>query len=202
MFGLFKDKETGTASFEEQLKVLAKGGILLHPRVVPEALLYSFSRAEYEKDPYRLLLCVMGQEAEEQSQVGDSGFPSDRIWHFDTECIEDHGAYIAIAERLSLMAQGTFPLQQIEDYVDLDEPKAWLSFSLDGQVYKWDAVVNEDWVDPGILSKMAHLLESRKAGRRFTYVDLEGQDCLLGCSTPQEQEWLEAKTGLTFQWLN
>ncbi len=99
------------------------------------------------------------------------------------------------------MAQGLLPLQQIDDFVDIESGAAWLSFVLDGQLQKWIAKVNDDWVDPSILSRFAKLLESRATARCFTYVDLKGQDCLIGCVTKGERAWLSANTGLTFEWL-
>ena len=67
MLNFFKRKRVETVPFDEQLRVLAKCGINLSPNVAPEALLHSFSREDYEKTPYRLLLCVMGGEAEHES---------------------------------------------------------------------------------------------------------------------------------------
>ena len=157
--------------------MLAKAGIVLNPRVRPESLLLAFTREQFEGDPYRLLLCVMGEEGE------DAEYPSDQIWHFDTECIEGDWSYIRIATRMATLAGDALPLEQIGDSVDLEAGTAWLSFALDGQTYRWDVEVNDDWVDSSVLSRFAQLLEARKVGRRFTYVDLKGQDCLIGCAT-------------------
>ncbi|HEY2013292.1 MAG TPA: hypothetical protein VGH38_07305 [Bryobacteraceae bacterium] len=201
MFGLFKRKRRGSVPFQEQLRVLEKGGIALDSRVHPESLLLSHSREKFENDPYRLLLCVLGGEAEDETQAGEFGYPSNQIWHFDTECIEGHGAYRAIVSRMVTLAQGALPLEQIDDFVDVENGTAWLSFTMDGTAQKWLAKVDNDWVDPAILSRLARLLESRQAGRRFTYIDLQGQDCLIGCATPKQRAWLEESTGLKVEWL-
>ena len=42
---------------------------------------------------------------------------------------------------------------------------------------------------------------SRSATRRFTYVDLDGQDCLIGCATDDERARLERVTGSRVSWL-
>jgi hypothetical protein len=49
-----------------------------------------------------------------------------------------------------------------------------------------------------ILGRFAALLTQRTAGRRrFTYIDHGGgQDCIIGCSTPEQLEQLREKTGL------
>src|SRR5215831_3510102 len=104
----------------------------------------------------------MGDEAESPSQGGESGYLSDNIWHFDTECIESPGDYQRIASRMCTLAQGDLPLVDLADFVDVEDSTAWLSFSLDGKPEKWIAKVDDDWVDPEMLSRFARLLESRK----------------------------------------
>jgi len=182
---------------EEQIKVLEMCDIRLRPGITIDNLLYSFDREKYEKEPYVLLLTVMGGELEEEPFE----YISKDIWHFDTECIEDHGYYVAIAQRMSDLAGGSLPLEEITDYVDLEEGEAWLSFKLDGKKIKWIAAVEDDWVDPKIFSQFAELLIKRKTGKRFTYYDLGGQDCLIGCSAVKQLEKIKRETGLNFAWL-
>ncbi|MCB9535215.1 MAG: hypothetical protein H6704_03045 [Myxococcales bacterium] len=188
-------------SFEQQLATLASCGIRLAPGVPPEALLASFDREAMEDDPYVLLLTCMGAEEETVSAGGATAYMSNDIWHFDTECIEDHGDYSAIARRMSELAQGDLPLDGIADYVDIDAGQAHLSFELAGQRYRWDAKVEDDWVDPAILSKLASLLTRVGSSRRFTYIDLGGQGCLIGCATGEERKRLARETGLVVKWL-
>lgn len=52
-----------------------------------------------------------------------------------------------------------------------------------------------------ILSRLAQLLESWQAGRRFTYIGLKGQDCLIGCATPKQLDMQAKTTGLEVEWL-
>ncbi|HEY8602318.1 MAG TPA: hypothetical protein VIL85_28100 [Thermomicrobiales bacterium] len=187
------------------MAILERGGIRLRAEITVADLLHAFPREDYEAEPFIRLLTVIGGEMEE---LGDSatgrvyGSMSGNIWHLDTECIEDHGDYVIIAERLSELAQGDLPLEAIRDYVDVGEGLASVSFRLDGREYRWDAAVEDDWVDPTILSKFAELLATRDATRRFTYFDLGGQDCLIGCSTTAELATLQSGTGLLFTWLS
>jgi hypothetical protein len=185
-----------TVSLEEQLRALAECGISLSASVAPDLLARSVSRERYEKEPYILLLCAMGEEAETDSQAEHKSFLSDNIWHFDTECIEGHGAYVAIAKRMAVLAQGDLPLEGVQDCVDVEGGEASLSFVLDGQSYKWQAKIDDDWVDPQIISHLVALLASRETERRFTYIDLDGQDCLIGCATAEQQARLQNRTGL------
>jgi hypothetical protein len=184
-------------SVEEQLKILSGCGIRLQPDITIEHLLASFDRESYEAEPYVLLLTTIGGELE----VEPFKYASDDIWHFDTECIEDHGDYTKIAHRMRDLAGSALPLEDIDDYVDIEEDEAWLSFKLNGEDYKWAATVEDDWVDPNIISQFAELLAERNVGKRFTYFDLGGQDCLIGCSSPEQLERLKNETGLNFQWL-
>jgi hypothetical protein len=200
-----------SVSFEEQLSHLDRCGIRLLPEVTVTNLLAAAPRDVYEKDPYVRLLCTLGAELD----VEPFCYPSDDIWHFDTECIEDHNDYVRIAQRFVDLAGDALPLEDICDYVDIDAGEAWLSFELDGKAYKWTAAVENDWVDPMIISRFAKLLAERKAQnrflarfigarrdiKRFTYLDLKGQDCLFGCSTEKELTDLRSATGLDFMWL-
>jgi hypothetical protein len=45
------------------------------------------------------------------------------------ECIEDNGDYKRIVERMVEMAQGSLPLENIQDHVDLEKETAWFSFT-------------------------------------------------------------------------
>jgi hypothetical protein len=185
-------------SLEQQLEVLSECGIRLLPGVEIEHFLLSWKREEYEKTPYKLALVKLGGEIEKAPWGRRL---SNNIWHFDTECIEDKGDYAAIAERLTAMAGSDLPLTNIADHVDVQEESAWVEFDLDGQRIHWDAKVENDWIDATILSRFAELMAKRKAGRRFTYCDLKGQDCLIGCCSPQQLQMLRSKTGLNFTWL-
>src|SRR5437867_1103310 len=110
--------------FEKQLQTLADCGIRLVPAVTPDRLLVSFDPDDDEERPYVPLLCSMGSELD----VEPLKFASDDIWHFDTECIEDHNDYVRIAQRLSDLAGGDLPIDDVNDYVDIEEGEAWLSF--------------------------------------------------------------------------
>jgi hypothetical protein len=190
-------------SLGEQLEVLASCGVRLAVGVDPAALTISFEPALFEADPFRLALTVMGSEAEDERQAGPSGFPSDDIWHFDTECIENDGDYARIAARMATLANGGLPFESIRDRVDVEGGAAWLEFTLDGARHHWDAHVEDDWVDTKMLGRIAALQTRRSGGRRrFTYIDLGGQDCLIGCSTSEERTMLRERTGLKVDWLD
>lgn len=182
---------------EDLLAKLRSCGIAMLPGRTTVELLASFPREELEKEPM-LLVTQLGGEVE--AEPWGRRF-SDNLWHFDTECIEDHGAYVNIAEHMATIAGPALPLTEIRDYVDIEEGKAWLEFNLDGTVYHWDAEVDDDWVDASILSRFAELLRSREGRVRFTYLDLGGQHCILGAADAHQLECMRSATGLDFVWL-
>jgi hypothetical protein len=61
--------------------------------------------------------------------------------------------------------------------------------------------VDDDWVDPLVFCRFVDLLAERQADRRYTYLDLGGQDCLIGCCTDEQLKSLRKLTGLQFKWL-
>ena len=99
------------------------------------------------------------------------------------------------------LSGGELPLTDIQDEVDIEQNKAWLSFRLDGQEIRWEPKVNDDWIDAEILSDFAQLMKRRKTQKQLTYLDLKGQDCLIGCCTSEEFTQLKKVTGLNFVWL-
>jgi hypothetical protein len=99
------------------------------------------------------------------------------------------------------MAGGDLPLTDVQDFVDLEAETVWVAFSLDGAAHRWTCKVDDDWVDPSVLTRFADLLAKRNTGRRFTYLDLGGQDCILGCFTEAERSRLRRVTRLEWDWL-
>jgi hypothetical protein len=182
---------------EQQLETLASCGIHLKPEFSVETLLESFSREKYETSPYAGLVIRLGGELEREPWTP----LSNNVWHLDTECIEDSGDYGRIAERFRDLAQGELPIENIRDRVDHENGDAWVEFELDGETIHWGARVQDDWIDPGIITNFCGLLARQKRSRRYTFFDLKGQDCLIGCATEDELRKLRKGTGLRFTWL-
>lgn len=166
-----------TQTLEQKLHALAACGLSLRPKFTVDDLLSSWDRDDYEKPGYDMALVGLGMTQEEPPWEPHC----DNLWHFDTECIEDHGSYADIARRMSDMAGGSLPLTDIEDYVDLEEGKAWLTFQLNGVSTRIDCKVNDDWVDTDVLGVFARLLEKNDSDKLYLYYDLDGQDCIIGC---------------------
>jgi hypothetical protein len=182
---------------EEQLVTLAECGIQLRPEFGVETLLEFFPREKFETSRYAGVAITLGGESNREPYAPLSG----NIWHLDTECIEDQGDYTCIAERMKLLAQGELPIENIRDHMDSENGDAWLEFELNGETLHWGARVKGDWIDPEILSNFCALLAGQNGTRRFTYLDLKGQTCLIGCATEEELRKLRKQTGLKFSWL-
>jgi hypothetical protein len=181
----------------EQIRIVRECGLEPNPGINLTEAIAGFAESAYEDDPFRLLLVMMGSETEDKShrQICDS------LWHLDTECIEGPGDYVRVAERMTALTRGDLRLERINDHVDLENEEAWVSFSLDGKEMKWHANIDDDWIDAGILSLFAELLATRKTEKRYTYLDLGGQDCLIGCATPEQLAKINNATRLNFTWL-
>jgi hypothetical protein len=180
-------------TLDEQISVLARCGIAPKPGVSIEAL-----GIPHQPIPYELLLVVLGAHAE----TPPFSPHSDNIWHLDFECIEGPGSYVRVANRMETLAGGELELRNVEDFIDPHNGKASLSFTSDGENVSWPIKVKDDWLDGDVLSKFAQLLEAKQASKRFTYCSFEGQDCLIGCSTPEQLALLRKETGLKFKWLD
>jgi len=182
-------------SLEQQLENLGTCGIHLKTEFSVETLLKEFAREKFEERPYAgAVISIAG--------VAATGAPlSNNLFHLDTECIEDTGSYARIAERMRDLAQGDLPIENIRDHVDHANGDAWVAFELGGETIEWHARVKDDWIDPEILSNFCALLKAQNASRGYTYFDLKGQDCIIGCATEDELRGLRKMTGMNFTWL-
>lgn len=187
-------------AFEEQLQNLADCGIKLRSQFSPEVLFEEWKKEDFEKEPYEMLLVALGGDKETETWQWTP--LSNNIWHFDTECIEDFGDYAEIAVRMRDLAEEDLPLESIGDYIDIEEEIAWLEFGLDGRKYHWDLQIEDDWVDTEIFGMFIELLENRGSNKKYTYFDLRGQDCLIGCCTAEQLAKLRKVTGLDIEWLS
>ena len=89
------------------------------------------------------------------------------------------------------MAEGSLPLENIRDYVDVERKKAWLSFSFRGKETRIECKVEDDWVDERIFGAFVDFLKRSDPSKIFIYYDLGGQDCIIGCVTRDQYRCLE-----------
>ena len=191
-------KANKSLSVEEQLETLQALGFILNEGIDRiEIIEIAETLNAKNTEPYTILYAVLGCLSEE------SGIPfTDHCWDFDTEAIEDHGAYVEIVDNISRITRGALRFENVEDYVDIEEEIAWVSFTCEGDNYKWDLIVDDDWVDARLFDKMQELAVKYNTKGKFTYYNTGGQDFVLGFHTPEELEKIRKTTGLEILWLN
>jgi hypothetical protein len=184
-------------SLYAQLEALEPCGITLNADVgIPDLLAVHGERA-YETSPFRRLLEVMGGGSQTQLDTPLSS----NVWRVSVGCFAGPGDYVRVAQRMSLLAGGDLPMSNISDEFDLRRGIAWLRFRSAARDYEWPARIQERWVDPFIFTRFVGLLDQQDTERRFTHLDLGGQDVLIGCSTPEQFTRLRQVTGVPFEWL-
>jgi len=181
-------------TLDQALAELARLGVATQPGADRADLLASLTSGPEGPIDRVELLCVLGGEAE----VGDFGWFSNDIWHVDSECIEDHGAYVRLAERFIALAKGALPLTAIRDHVDVQAGEAWFEFQLDGRTTRWELPVTDDWMAPEFYSNFQKLLSSRSQ-LRFMITGL-GQDALILCGDDRLRHAISHFAGLQFSW--
>jgi hypothetical protein len=169
-------------TIEEKLHALADCGLKLRDQFGVPDLVKSWGREALDEPGYNLPLVCLGMTHEERPWTPHC----DNLWHFDTECIDGDGSYVHIAKRMAEMAQGSLPLSDFQDHVDIEDGKAWLRFNCQGAPVHIDCAVQDDWVDTTLFGHFVDLLAQCDPTKTFIYYDLGGQDCIIGCVT-QEQ---------------
>ena len=177
-----------TYSLEQKLEILADCGFKLATPFTVDELLTSWDRDAFELLGFDLVLVGLGMTEEREPWRNHCV----NLWHFDTECIEDHGDYQRIVERMVEMIQGALVLENIEDYVDVENKIAWLSFTFQGEKIKLELTVNNDWVDWQVFHKLSEILQMAGSKQLFVYHNLGGQDGLIGCVSQDQLAKLNA----------
>jgi hypothetical protein len=169
---------------EKQLQVLEEFGFTLEPGVTLDDLFYSSDREGYEAEPFDLIFFIMGVEIEREPWGRRF---CKRIWNFDTECIEQTGDYVKIAQELCNVAGKPQALQAIADFVDVEAGTGWLKYKVGDVERYWDVEVDNDWADPMVVSYVMDDIETD--GGRFYGKD-NGQASIICYLTKEEAERL------------
>lgn len=148
-----------------QLKRLEQIGININSTIDTNEIFNIFKKKVFEEDPYCSLLIALGCEVQ-GSQNSEKPI-SKNLWYLDTECIEDTGDYVKIIERIVGMTHHSLIFSNIQDYVDIDNQKAWVAFNAKDKRYTWDLNVNDDWLDITIFSMLNKLLSDKNSTSQF-----------------------------------
>jgi len=104
-------------------------------------LLESWPREEFEKPGFNLALIGLGMTEERAPWRNHSV----NVWHFDTECIEDNGSCVRIAQRMAELTPGSPRIETRGDQVDLEAGIASLDLEHSGKPVHIDFEVKDDW---------------------------------------------------------
>ncbi len=184
-------------SLEQKLDLLAGCGMKLDAPFTVQDLLTSWRREQFEAPGFNLTLVGLGMTEERPPWRNHCK----NVWHFDTECIVGNGAYRRIAERMKEMAQGSLPIENIRDHVDVEHASAWLAFAYRGQEIRFPCKVDDDWADPSVFKHFVDLLSKSDPSKIFLYYDLGGQDCIIACVSKAQFGQLK-QSGVNFKPLN
>ncbi|MEL1241593.1 hypothetical protein [Flavobacterium flavipallidum] len=192
------DKKNSKPTFEEQFETFKQLGFTLNQGIdTSDINRWKNKHKEFEDQPYHLMYQTLGSTIEREPWTP----LTNKCWDFDLEAIEDHGAYVDIMKNISRITNGELLFENIEDYVNIEEGKAWVSFTCKGDSYKWELKVDNDWADGGIFDKVQTLADKYKTKGRFTFFNTGGQDFVLGYYTSEELEKIRQATGLEIVWL-
>lgn len=194
IFGSPFGKKQPPLTLERKLEQLAQFGFHLAAPFQLEDLLASWPRGKFEKPGYNTVLVGLGMTEERPPWRNHC----ENVWHFDTECIEDHGAYVRIAKRMRILAQGSLPIDNIRDSVDVEAAVAWLEFEIGGVSRHIDCRVQDDWVDSSVFGHFVEALAQSDPTKIFLYYDLGGQDCIIACATKEAYQQLR-REGFAFE---
>jgi hypothetical protein len=188
-----------TITFNSSLDKLRQVGLTLNPQIKETDI---FSRwkelLEYYPDPIEALYITVGDET---SYIPYINF-SNSCWHFDIEAIEGQGSYVRVLENLNRISKGDLNFQNIVDYCnDNEDNRAWVSFDFNGDKYKWDLKVHNDWADGYLFDKIQDLCKKYNKKGRLTFFP-EGQAFVTSYLTEEEFTKIRSQTGLKLEWLN
>lgn len=209
LFGCGDKKQTDQTSqptekqqpvlFDKQLEIFKQLNFDLSPGTdTSDINRWPNGHKEFEDNPFSVLYMTLGQEIEREPFTP----LTNKCWDFDTEAIEDTGDYVRIIKNLERISRGELKFSDVKDFVDIEKGKAWVSFSLNGDNYKWDMKVDNDWVDTDLFPKIVSLTNKYNTKGKYTYFDTGGQNAVIGFETPESLAEIKKATGLKIDWLN
>ncbi|NIK93635.1 hypothetical protein GZ212_15855 [Mangrovimonas sp. CR14] len=196
LLGFCRNSAPKNPSFDEQLKIFKELGFELNAGTNISDI-KRWDEQDFLDEPFTLMYATLGQTIEREPWTP----LTDKCWDFDTEAIEDHGSYVDIIKNLERITRGELVFTDVKDYVDIEEEKAWVSFTFNGQNYKWDLKIDNDWVDPNVFLKISELTQEHKTKGKYTVFETGGQDIVIGFESPESLKEIKNKTGLKISWL-
>lgn len=189
----FRPKAPKRMPLEQQLRLLADAGIRMRDGVTIDDLLDEYPPEEYEEDPFRLALVMLGSC---ENRLPGTVYSSDDVRTLDSECIEDSGDYTDLIKDLRPLLGDDLLIEHIQDHFDPDADEARIELRLDGQTHHFQPQIRRDWLDEAVFSWLSSLLAARGSPRRLTHLADDGQCFVLACLTTPQRRTLRRTTGL------
>lgn len=174
---------------ETQIGALKEAGLAMEPGRTVEELLTSWPRADYESDPYGLLLVMYGSEVENEPW---GRFFCERGFNFDHECLEQAGDYVMAFTQILRITGQPHLVTHLSDDFDIENEAAEISYTLNGRARVIRARINNDWIDPEAADAfMRDITATIADGRHFWAAD-NGQASVLFFLTDAEATKINA----------
>jgi hypothetical protein len=164
---------------ETQLAKLAELGLALNAGIEIEDLLYSLDRSELEAEPFLPLIGLLGVEVEREPWGRRI---CDRVWNFDTECINAPGDYVKIVQKLGMLIGDPDYLTELVDSLDFETDDAWLEYTVEGRRQHWSIELNDGWAD---MITLSYVMEELQRDRKQFYSIDNGQAMILFYLDPE-----------------
>jgi hypothetical protein len=185
---------TRRVPFDEQIAVLNDCGIAIDGEVAGQ-LLERAAKETFEDDPYRSILMVRSEIAEESV----AGFTALSFFYLDTECIETDGDYASLAQRMTSISDGTLVATALADSFDTRRGVATLSGTVNASQISWQFPLRDDYVPDKFFESCQELLKSTGTRKCYAGLLLGGQDLLVFCMGPEQMRTLQERAGLRLE---
>ncbi|MEZ5970357.1 MAG: hypothetical protein R3C31_00940 [Hyphomonadaceae bacterium] len=174
---------------ETQIAALSDAGLTMAPGRSIEELFVSWPRADYEQDPYNLILFMYGSEVE--AEPAGRWF-CERGWNFDMECLSEAGDYAEAFGQIARITGQPQLVSDLSDNFDIDQSFCEIGYAINGRQRTLKARVDNDWADPEAATAFVRDLEAAVGdGRRFWAAD-NGQASVLFFLTDAEAAKINA----------
>lgn len=190
--------QDSTVTFKSSLDSLKQVGFTINQEINEQDIFNRWKEVlQYHSDPTDALYITLGDETPKKPYRNFSN----SCWHFDSEAIEAQGSYVRILDNLNRISNGDLNFQNATDYCnDNEDNKAWAAFEFEGDKYKWDLQVDNDWVDGYLFDKIQDLCKKYNKKGRLTFFP-EGQAFVISYLTPEEFNRLKSVLGPKLEWL-
>lgn len=193
-----------TVPIETQLENLKSCGIELNAGVTVDDLIAQIAqtgdadeaRTAIEARPYHRIIDILGYEKHyfAGNRAGNEPLEftpvSNKLWYWDSECVDDPKVYADAVERLDFMSGRVLGLSDIRGDIDFEqESYAYVEFTHNGERVRWDFGIDSDWMSYPVFVNFDALLEESGSGLRL-YGNFEdyGQYAMLAAFRDDQYE--------------